>query len=378
MEKDNELGIYIHIPFCIKKCDYCDFISYPNKYELQEKYIDKIIKEIDDNRELLEKKNITTIYIGGGTPSSIKAELIEKVLNKINKISNVSSSAEITIEVNPGTVTKEKLQLYKSCGINRLSIGLQSTNDEILKRIGRIHNFEDFLNTYNWATEVGFNNINVDLMLGLPGQSISDLKDSLEKVIGLSPKHISVYSLIVEEGTKIEEKINSGELELPSDEEERSQYKYTKNFLELNGYKHYEISNFAKPGYESRHNSNCWEQKQYVGFGVAAHSYINECRYCNNNNLEKYLNYNSKSVKIINENQTIEDTEKEYMLLNLRKIDGIKIKKFKEKFGKNPIYLFKNELDNLVNEELIIIDLDNIKLTQKGLDFANLVWEEFI
>ena len=378
MEKDNELGIYIHIPFCIKKCDYCDFISYPNKYELQEKYIDKIIKEIDDNRELLEKKNITTIYIGGGTPSSIKAELIEKVLNKINKISNVSSSAEITIEVNPGTVTKEKLQLYKNCGINRLSIGLQSTNDEILKRIGRIHNFEDFLNTYNWATEVGFNNINVDLMLGLPGQSISDLKDSLEKVIGLSPKHISVYSLIVEEGTKIEEKINSGELELPSDEEERSQYKYTKNFLELNGYKHYEISNFAKPGYESRHNSNCWEQKQYVGFGVAAHSYINECRYCNNNNLEKYLNYNSKSVKIINENQTIEDTEKEYMLLNLRKIDGIKIKKFKEKFGKNPIYLFKNELDNLVNEELIIIDLDNIKLTQKGLDFANLVWEEFI
>lgn len=377
-----ELGIYVHIPFCVKKCYYCDFISYPNKSDMQEEYVKKLIKEIEDNKELLEKNNITTIYIGGGTPSSINPDLIKNVLNKICEVANIKNreNIEITIEVNPGTVTKNNLQMYKNCGINRISIGLQSTNDEILKRIGRIHNYEQFLNTYNWAVDTGFNNINVDLMLGLPAQTIEDLKKSLENIVNLKPmpNHVSVYSLIIEEGTKIEKMINAGELKLPEEEDERNQYKYTKNFLELKGYKHYEISNFAKPGYESKHNMNCWEQKQYIGFGLAAHSYINAKRYSNACNFEEYLSNTSKDIKTIHEEQNTEDMKKEYMLLGLRKLEGISISKFKEKFGENPIYMFRKELQKLVDEDLLVVDLDNIRLTNKGLDFANLVWEEFV
>lgn len=377
-----EIGVYIHIPFCIKKCDYCDFISYPNKLEKQEEYVKKIIEEIEDNKNLLETNKITTIYIGGGTPSAISPDLIKKILDKIYEISNIKSknNIEITIEVNPGTTTKNNLQVYKNCGINRLSIGLQSTNDKILKTIGRIHNYQQFKNTYNWAIEVGFRNINVDLMLGLPNQTIIDLKESLENLMNLElvPNHISVYSLIVEEGTQIEKKINEGKLKLPEEDEERNQYKYTKNYLELKRYNHYEISNFAKTGYESKHNMDCWEQKQYIGFGISAHSYINGVRYSNTCNLETYLNNKSTEIKTIHEKQNMEDMEKEYMILGLRKLDGISIRGFKEKFGENPIYKFRQELQKLVEEQLIVIDLDNIRLTNKGLDFANIVWEEFV
>ena len=255
---------------------------------------------------------------------------------------------------------------------------MQSTNNDILNKIGRIHNFNQFLDTYKWTREAEFKNINVDLMIGIPNQTIDDVKTSLEKVVSLKPEHISVYSLIVEDETPMKKLIESGKLKLPDEEDERNQYKYTKNFLELNGYKHYEISNFAKPGFESKHNLNCWEQKQYIGLGVAAHSYINGVRYSNTISLEEYLNKDSKDIKEIHETQTIDDMKKEYMLLGLRKIDGVQISKFEEKFGENPIYLFKNELKKLIQEGLLIIDLDNIKLTEKGLDLANIVWEEFV
>ena len=373
-----EIGVYIHIPFCKRKCYYCDFVSYPEKYELQEKYIDKVIQEIEENKKILQDNNVTTIYIGGGTPSSIKPELIKRILNEIYNYTEINNIKEITIEVNPGTATKNNLQLYKNCGINRISIGLQSTNNDILNKIGRIHNFNQFLDTYKWTREAGFKNINVDLMIGIPNQTIDDVKTSLEKVVSLKPEHISVYSLIVEDETPMKKLIESGKLKLPDEEDERNQYKYTKNFLELNGYKHYEISNFAKPGFESKHNLNCWEQKQYIGLGVAAHSYINGVRYSNTISLEEYLNKDSKDIKEIHETQTIDDMKKEYMLLGLRKIDGVQISKFEEKFGENPIYLFKNELKKLIQEGLLIIDLDNIKLTEKGLDLANIVWEEFV
>lgn len=375
-----EIGIYVHIPFCVKKCYYCDFVSYSNSFEMQEKYVEKIIEEIEYNKDVLSNNKITTIYIGGGTPSSIKSKYIKEILKCIYKVANIENKddMEITIEVNPGTATKEKLQMYKDCGINRISIGLQSTNNELLKQIGRIHNYEQFLDTYNWAKEVGFQNINIDLMLGIPNQKIQDLKDSLEKIVKLHPKHISVYSLIVEEGTPIEKMINSGKLQLPDEDEERNEYHYTKNFLELNGYKHYEISNFAIPGYESKHNTNCWKQKSYIGFGVAAHSYLNNVRYSNTNDIKEYIIKPSKNIKTIHEKQTIEDMKKEYMLLGLRKLEGVKISEFKLKFGENPIYLFKNELEKLCKQDLIEVDLDNIKLTNKGLDFANLVWEEFV
>lgn len=376
--QDKEIGIYVHIPFCKQKCYYCDFVSYCTKDNLIEDYVKAVEKEIELKNI---KSTITTIYIGGGTPSYIDSNYIKEIVNKIFE-KNVSKEAEITIEVNPGTVTSEKLQDYKDCGINRLSIGLQSTQDELLKKIGRIHNFEEFLNTYKMAKKIGFKNINIDLMIGLPGQRISDLKDSLEKVVKLKPKHISVYSLIVEEGTPISEKIQKGELELPDEETERNMYWYVKNTLELNGYIHYEISNFAKKGYYSKHNMNCWEQKEYLGIGSAAHSYRDITRYSNTTNVEEYIK-NVKQNKlernrIIHEIQKEDDTKKEFMLLGLRKIEGIKISDFKNKFGDNPIYLYRTELNKLVEEKLIIVDDDNIRLTNKGIDLANLVWEEFV
>lgn len=376
--KNKEIGIYVHIPFCKRKCDYCDFISYSNKDSKIQEYIEAVKKEIELQKI---KSEITTIYVGGGTPSYIESKYIKEIIEEIKK-KNVSNDAEITIEINPGTVTLEKLRDYKKSGINRLSIGLQTTQNNLLKQIGRIHDFEQFVETYKLAQKEGFKNINVDLMLGLPNQRIKDLKESLEKVIELQPEHISVYSLIVEEGTPICNKIEKGDLELPEEELERNMYWYVKNTLELNGYKHYEISNFARKGYESKHNLNCWKQKEYVGIGLAAHSYRDITRYSNTEQMGEYIrnvkNENLERNRIIHEIQKEEDTKKEYMILGLRQIDGIKISKFKEKFGDNPIYLFRNELKKLSDENLINIDEDNIKLTNKGIDFANLVWEEFV
>ena len=390
-----EIGIYIHIPFCKSKCYYCDFCSYANKEELVDKYIRSLICEIDKISELEEKEQyiISTIYIGGGTPSFIESKYIVKIIKKINEKFNIKKEAEITIEVNPGTVDYNKLEDYFNCGINRLSIGLQSTYDYLLKEIGRIHSFQEFIETYHMARQVGFVNINVDLMLALPNQTIEQIKDSVEEVIGLEPEHISVYSLILEENTILCKMVNNGELELLKDEEERKMYWKIKELLEENGYTHYEISNFSKPNYYSRHNVNCWEQMEYIGLGVAAHSYMNGIRYSNTENIEKYVEENNIEIekvqeveieKYINSNYIIHEKqdklsmEKEYIILGLRKIEGINIQSFKKKFVDNPIYLFYQELEKLCNEELIQIDGDFIKLTDKGLDFANIVWEEFI
>lgn len=379
-----KLGIYIHIPFCKQKCFYCDFVSYANQDKYFQKYVQALNKEINnfiDNNEF----EVQTIYIGGGTPSLIDAKYIEEILHIFEKRNLLKEVKEVTIEVNPGTVTEEKLRNYKNSGVNRLSIGLQSTEDKILKQIGRIHCYDDFLNTYKMAREVGFKNINVDLMIGLPNQKILDVKNSLEKIIKLEPEppnHISVYSLIVEENTPIEKMLESGELELPDEELERNMYWYVKNFLELNGYKHYEISNFAKLGNESKHNLDCWNQKEYVGFGVAAHSYIDDVRYGNIGSVEEYIknceNGEFGKNKVIDEVENdIFSKEKEFMLIGLRKIEGVLIQDFKNKFEENPIFVFKDELKKLVDENLLIVDFDRIKLTNKGLDLANIVWENF-
>ena len=373
-----EIGIYIHIPFCIKKCEYCDFVSYCNKKEYVPQYINALKKEIKNN--INKEYKITTIYIGGGTPSSIEENYIADIIETIKLNMNEENlkdfeNIEVTIEVNPGTVNKEKLQVYKKIGINRLSIGLQETHNELLKSIGRIHTYEEFINTYNLARKIGFNNINVDLMIALPNQTIQDIKENLEKITKLNPEHISVYSLILEEGTPFYNKYNENKIKLPDEELERNMYWYVKNTLENNGYMHYEISNFSKKGFESKHNMNCWNQEEYLGFGVAAHSYNNRIRYSNTNSIEEYI---KGSNKIIHEEQTLEDIQKEYMLLGLRKIEGINIQKFKNKFSQNPIFIFKEQLNKLVDEELIIVDGNEIKLTNKGLDLANIVWEEFV
>ena len=430
--ENRELGIYIHIPFCQHKCDYCDFISFSNKQDFIEHYVETVKKEINnyfEDKILLETYTITTIYIGGGTPSYIDSkyicEIMEVLENNLKQNKVKFEDMEITIEVNPGTVTKKKLEQYRKAKINRLSIGLQSTNNEMLKQIGRIHTYEQFLETYKIAKEVGFENINVDLMIGLPNQTIEDIKRSLKEIVQLNPTHISVYSLIIEEGTVIAQKIENHQLQEMDEELERNMYWYVKNTLELNGYNHYEISNFAKEGKESKHNMNCWRQKEYIGIGLAAHSYLNYVRYTNTSEREQYitrtnnrntdlvkdilelaqndeklnLEENIENVELSNNNkktnlkekekyiemiyeieevQDVESRKKEYMLLGLRTIEGVSISKFKEKYIDNPIFLFRKELEKLVEEKLVVIDGDYIKLTNKGLDLANLVWEEFI
>ncbi len=365
-----ELGLYIHIPFCKQKCYYCDFVSYPNKDNFIELYINSLINEYKNYKA--EEYVIKTIYIGGGTPSYINSEYIVKLLNEIN----IDNAEEITIEINPGTVTKQKLIDYKKAGIKRLSIGLQATQDVLLKKIGRIHNYRQFLDTYNMAREVGFKNINVDLMLALPGQSIADIKESVEKIIELNPEHISIYSLILEENTRLYEMVSNKECDLIDDNIEREMYWTVKKMLEKKGYIHYEISNFAKEGYYSIHNMDCWNQKEYIGIGTAAHSYLDGRRYSNSESIEDYIkDYSNRQV---NEIQDKLLQEKEYMILGLRKLEGVRISDFEIKFNENPIYLFRNELNKLVNLDLIEIDLDYIRLTNKGLDLANIVWEEFI
>ncbi len=382
--KKEELGIYIHIPFCMQKCLYCDFVSYINKSECVKEYINCMIKEIQLYD--LKKYNITTIYIGGGTPSFIESDYIKEIINviqnKLEKNDTRWEDIEITIEANPGTITLEKLNDYKTAGINRISLGLQATQDRLLKQIGRIHNYKDFLEAYELLKRVGFNNINVDLMIGLPNQSIKDLKESLEKIIKLDPNHISVYSLIIEDGTPISKLLDEEKIKLPDEEIERQMYWYVKNKLELNGYNHYEISNFSKKGKESKHNLNCWKQKQYIGVGAAAHSYFKDIRYSNTNNIEEYIKNikenNIEKNRKIEEKQTIEDKKNEFMMLGFRMIEGVNIADFKAKFVDNPLYLYREKIKKLTDEGLIEVDLNNIKLTNKGLDLANVVFEEFI
>ena len=373
-------GIYIHIPFCKKKCKYCDFISFSCYAEKENEYVDSLLKEIE-NYESIEKE-VSTIYIGGGTPSIIDSKNIIKILEKIRLKFNVKSDAEITIEINPGTITKEKLEDYKLAGINRLSIGLQSTNNDILNLIGRIHTYEEFEKNYNLAKEVGFTNINVDLMLALPNQSMDILIDSLLKVINLNPNHISLYSLILEEGTELEKMIENGEYKLCDEDLERKMYHKTKSILEKNGYIHYEISNFAKKGFESRHNLSCWNQEEYIGFGLAAHSYYNKKRFSNIESIEEYISNINKGEYdkniVIHERQDKPSEMREFMMIGLRKLDGVRISDFERKFRINPLFYFRFEISKLTDEELIEVDLDYIKLTKKGLDFANLVFEEFV
>ena len=377
-----ELGFYLHIPFCKSKCIYCDFNSFAQKDDCIEPYIKAVKKEIEEYAKQNKDVLIKTIYIGGGTPSYIKEKYIKEIIETIRSNFEIIPNAEITIEINPGTVNRRKLNTYYKAGINRLSIGLQSTNDKLLKQLGRVHDFEDFLETLRLANTIGFSNISADCMIGLPNQTIYDVEETLNVLINLRLTHISVYSLIVEPNTPLEKKINSGELKLPDEEIERYMYWFAKRKLEENGYLHYEISNFAKPLFRSKHNLDCWNQKEYKGFGVSASSYENEIRYTNISSIEKYVenmqNGQFKKNYIVEEKQDRETMMKEYMLLGLRKITGVSINQFRKKFGTIPIFKYNKEITKLTNEGLIESNGINIRLTKKGLDLANLVWEEFV
>ena len=385
-----EIGIYIHIPFCKHKCKYCDFVSFENSKFVKE-YIDRLLWDIENIEEILIKNKtgafpkdmvVDTIYIGGGTPSFIEPKYIAQILDLINKKFKVKENAEITIELNPGTVDKDKLEVYKNSGVNRLSIGCQETHDEILEKIGRIHRFKEFLDTYNLARNLGFKNINVDLMLALPNQTIIDLEESLEKIVNLEPEHISVYSLILEDNTPLKNEVENNILKLPSEDMERKMYYKTKEILEKNGYKHYEISNFAKLKFYSKHNMNCWNQHEYIGFGLASHSYLNKKRFSNCTNLPKYIEKSGEQVYNINvsvnEIQDKFDEMKEYIMLGLRKLDGIDKKDFFEKFNEDIDKVFSEEIEKLKSQLLIEDSNEFLKLSPKGLDFANIVFEEFV
>lgn len=376
------IGIYIHIPFCKRKCFYCDFCSFETNANLYKEYVDCLIEEIKNcnvnNKEVL----IKTIYIGGGTPSIIDEKYIELIISVLKDKFNFDKKCEMTIEVNPGTANIDKLKKYKEIGINRLSIGLQTTNDRLLNLIGRIHNFNEFENVYDIARSVGFKNVNVDLMIGLPTQTIDDVVESLDKIIKKNPEHISVYSLILEEGTKLEKMVKNRKIDVLEDELERDMYWTVKRTLKQNGYNHYEISNFAKSGFESKHNTDCWKQHEYLGFGLSAHSYFNDIRYSNICDISKYIN-NIKNKDFeknveINEIQDIKSKENEFIILGLRMLKGVNIDSFYKIFNENPTKMYAKQIEKLTNQGLIKIENGNIKLTDKGIDFANIVWSEFI
>lgn len=395
-----DIGLYIHIPFCKKKCNYCDFVSFANSEEKIEEYINCLICEIKEVAENVkfqfqQKKgdlvNVRSIYIGGGTPSYIDSKYINQILNTIRNsydfvmaglIDKQEQFPEITIEINPGTVTEEKLKDYKYSGVNRISIGMQATQNRLLTQLGRIHSYQEFETTYLLAREIGFNNINIDFMIGLPNQTIEDIKESLQKIKKLNPEHVSVYSLIVEENTILSKQIEEGTLKLLEENKEREMYWTVKNFLEENGYNHYEISNFAKPNRESRHNMDCWNQKEYFGFGVAAHSYVDNVRFSNITDLNSYIeNYKHNEPEknfVFHEKENYLDTMKEYLLLGFRKIKGVSKKDFENKFQLPIESIFKLELEELKEKGLILENEDTYYLSDKGIDFANLVFEKFV
>ena len=364
------------------KCYYCDFTSYTGKEDCIKNYVKCLNEEIKYNATI--PMVVRTIYIGGGTPSYIDEKYIKSILEMIYKNYKVINNPEITIEVNPGTCSLKKLKAYMEMGINRLSIGLQSSNDELLKEIGRIHNFEEYVQTVKWAKKAGFENISTDIIIGLPNQTIYDVEDSINKVLELGVKHISVYSLIVEENTKMFNLINSKKLSLPDDEIERYMYWFSKRKLEDNGFIHYEISNFALPGYMSIHNMDCWSQKEYLGFGVAAASFMNNKRFSNTNSIDTYIENinNGKFLKNRNIDEILnnDDLAKEYIILGLRKVMGFSILEFIRKFGTNPLFTYDKEFNELLKQNLLEIDYNNytVRLSKKGLDFANIVWEQFV
>ena len=371
-------GLYIHIPFCKKKCRYCDFPSYDHIEYVIPSYIHALQKEI--KLIVLEYPNIKlkSIFIGGGTPTYMDSRYIKEIMETVGTYFTIEKDAEISIEGNPGTFDFKKLVDYRKAGINRLSMGLQAWQNDLLKKLGRIHTQEEFLKSFEAVKDVGFLNINIDLMFGLPNQSLEDWKETLDKVTALKPNHLSCYSLIVEKGTPFYKMQNQGNLFLDEDLE-RQMYYYTKNYLKSKGYHHYEISNFSKPGFECKHNLIYWEMAPYIGVGAAAHSFTKNFRYANTQSVFKYIELLEKNIlPIIDKNkETQEYFMQEFMFLGMRKIKGVSQKKFYNLFGKSIHEVYGDVLKNLEDKQLIMIG-ENISLTAKGLDFANYVFRSFL
>lgn len=394
-EKDmKNLSIYIHIPFCINKCKYCDFLSYPAPKGEQEAYVAMLLTEIEKQAIFYQDYQVISVFIGGGTPSVLEGKAVETILNKIKCKFNFVKNPEITIEINPGTVKEDKLALYLQSGINRLSIGLQSADDNELRTLGRIHDYNTFLHTYELARKLGFRNINIDLISAIPGQTYLSYRETLNKTIALEPEHISAYSLILEESTWFYE--HSDELIFPTEDEDRRLYELTGEILSKYNYNRYEISNYAKKGYECIHNKTYWLRESYVGFGLGAASLVDEVRWNNKRTMTAYeeaLRKNSKqkesalqydslsqartrlgeSVQYL----TVEEQMEEFMFLGLRLMEGVEKKAFRKKFGVSIEDIYGETLEKLQSESLIIAD-ERIRLTPYGIDVSNYVMSEFL
>lgn len=379
-ERVKNIGLYIHIPFCERKCFYCDFLSFTNREDLVEKYIDYLKKELNLYKERLIDYEINTIFIGGGTPSHIEAKYIEKLLTYIYKNFNTARLEEVSIEVNPKGLNKEKAKAYKRAGINRISLGLQTLNDNHLKSIGRLHRKEDFIVSYEILKDLGFNNINVDLIFGLPGQTVEDVIYDVENICQLDIKHLSYYSLILEEGTLMHKLYEKGRLDLPDEEEERQMYYTIVESLGKEGFIHYEISNFAKENYQCIHNKYYWEIKPYIGIGMGSHSNFDGKRYWNSRRFDEYFaKLDQGQYPIIGQEKIDKKMEMaEYCIMGIRLIKGINRTLFKERFKVDLEDIYGQVIDKNINRGLIKIDGEYLRLTRLGLDLANQVEMDFL
>lgn len=369
------LELYVHIPFCVRKCQYCDFLSGPSDEETKDRYIEALLKEIRA-AEHTEDYEIVSVFIGGGTPSALKAEAIASIMRTLQEQFFFCEDAEVTIEANPGTVDLEKLTIYRNVGINRLSLGLQSTDAEELKLLGRIHSYEEFLKSYEWAREAGFSNINIDLMFAIPGQTGEAWRQHLYQVAELNPEHISAYSLIIEEGTPFAEQ----NLDLPDEDTEYQMYEDTAEILERYGYRQYEISNYAKQGYMCRHNAGYWQRREYLGFGLGASSLYRGMRFLNTRRMQEYLKESRnpdqirKDVTVLSRNERIE----EFMFLGLRMTEGISEKKFEENFDVRLMDVYGDILQKYEETGFMEHIETKWRLTRKGIHVSNHILADFL
>lgn len=366
----DRLSVYIHIPFCVSKCLYCDFLSAPAEHGVQEQYVDALLCEIEKESVKYRVSTVDTIFLGGGTPSVLPPLQIAAILHKVKACFAVSERAEISIEVNPGTVSAEALRIYKEAGINRLSIGLQSYVEAELKQLGRIHTPQQFVDTFEAARKAGFDNINVDIMSALPEQTMEKYRVTVEKVLKLQPEHISAYSLIVEEGTPFYDM----PLVLPEEETDRQMYAYTEDILKEHGYQRYEISNYAKAGYECRHNKAYWTRQNYIGFGPGAASMVENVRWTNCRDLSTWEHIGEKEHI---QKLTIPEQMEEFMFLGLRLTDGVDRADFSKQFGQEIEAVYGKALHKLTQEGLLCTD-GRICLTKRGLDVSNYAMAEFL
>lgn len=378
-----KISLYIHIPFCKSKCFYCDFLSYTEESNQDiniNEYINYLIQELIMYSFKLKDYSLYTVFIGGGTPSFIDSKYIKNIMNTIYKHFNTSKLEEITIECNPESLTRKKLRDYYSAGINRISIGLQTTCDKKLKAIGRVHTYNDFREKIKLVKEEGFDNINVDLIFALPNQDLRDVFLDLVRVIGYDIPHISYYSLIMEDDTPIKEISRKKKYRIPDDKLDRDMYHSIVKILKDNNYEHYEISNFAKKGYQCKHNRIYWEIEPYIGIGLGSHSNIDGFRYSNFTDFKSYKKNISEDKFPIEEKEEILklDQMSEYCILGIRLISGISKSKFYYRFNKDIYTIFGNAINKHIKNKLLVDDGNYIKLTKKGLDLANLVEMDFL